>query len=340
MPATILAVDPDVWRASASDLRCRLAISEIWEDPDSRDKYVIALDGDGLESEYYELMMDHAIQPEVKKILQDIINQRFRCSRVRCVTPYLSAALNTFIIQHQCDTPIEPALIAMAASRDTPAVTLLLVGSDNVRRRGLHQPDVKRSLRSLFKKEVKKAFAVKAATDYSLLRDDKALHKMHSRAFEDQIRAIIQQRIGRKYGRMPYLERITPTEIMDYQCSDGGCSGEVDVYLYLDFPDHQFVWIGECELREEGNEGVYTDTDKVRKLVRKIEGVRNFETGRCRTPVIVKGYLITNANSVETAAQRALASESLTFVHAKMPLGWTGNFNWQLHDTEVERCDL
>jgi hypothetical protein len=301
---------------------------------------VIALDGDGLESEYYDLMTEHSIQPEVKKILQDIINHRSRSHRVRDVTPYLPQPLNTFIAQRRCDTPIEPALIALAASPDAPTVTLLLVGTDTIRRRGLHQPDVRRALRRLFRQEINKALTIKSARSYSLLGDHEALHKLHSRAFEDQNRTIMQQRIGRKYGRMPSLERITPTEIMDYECANGKRSGEVDAYLYLDFSDHRLVWITECELREEGNEGVLTDTAKVRKLIRKIEGVRSFEQGRCGTPVKVRGYLMTNAIGVETAARRVLNRESLDFVHTKMPIGWTGNFGWQLADAEVAAYGL
>ncbi len=340
MPVTVLAVDPDVWKASATDLRCRLAISEIWENPATRDKYAIALDGGDLEDEYATLMKGPTVESDVKKILQDLVNQRDRSSRVCVVKPYMPQPLEAFIAQEHCDTPVEPVLIAMAASQDAPKVTLLLVGNDTIRPRALHHPYITRSLRHLFREMIAKPFTVKCATDYALLRDDKAFHTLNSRVFEDQIRSIMQQRTGRRYGLMPSLERITPKNVYHYRCADGHCSGEVDVYLYLDLPDCRLVWIGECELREEGNEGVFTNLEKVMKLLRKVEGVRSFEQERCKTQVFVRGYLVTNAEGLAAAALRVANRESLEFVHAKMQIGWTGMAHWQLEDDDIANYTL
>lgn len=145
-------------------------------------------------------------------------------------------------------------------------------------------------------------------------------------------------RIHVGFGVMPSSESVTPHEVENYRDASGREAGDVDGYIFLDQENVRYVWVAECELREEGNEGQPTTCDKVEKLVRKIEAVQNYEMQRTLSDVQevrVKGYLVTNAESCHESAEKLIEDNGFQFVPLKMPNGWTKNLHWHLRNEDV-----
>lgn len=341
MSTTVYAIDPDVWKTSTNDQRCRLAILDIWEKPENQNSHAIALDGSDLENEYIDMLLSDSINTDLRKILQDIFNQRERNSqRIYVIKPELPPKVQKIINHHNCQTPVEPTLIGMAASPNSPNLTLLLSGSDALRKRGLHQKGVQRDIRRFFRSHLHKSLTVLLASDIGIPKRNELVAGLHSRIFEDQVRSIWQQRIFEKYRSMPCFRQRTPGQVERHQSTDNHRAGEIDGYLFLAMKTGVQVWICECELREEGNEHSLTTEDKVSKLVRKIEGVRAFEQSNRYDFVNVKGFLITNAVAMSQNAQQMAVKNNIQYVYAKMPEGWTENYHWQLRDDYLNRIEL
>lgn len=336
MSISVVAIDPDVWRMAKHDYHCMFAIQKLWNTP----SYALALDNNEVETEYVDLML--AETPiELKKILQDIFNQRERSGRVRTIESVITPELQAEIVRNQCTDPVEPALIGMAAN-PASSIILWLVGMDGERSRGLHNMHTKVRFRSFFRNILHKGFSVQMASEIALpgRREDIAAYQ--SRELENQIRAIFMDRIRSKFGVAPQSVRVTPGEVFNYQDSSGRRGGEVDVYLYLQYRNIRYVWIAECELREEGNEGQPTAIEKIDKLKRKVKAVTAFECAQNNgnTNIHVKGYLVTNASNPHDSTRETIEDWALQFISVIMPKGWATNFHWILRDQDIGDCDL
>ena len=340
MAIQVFAIDPDVWIASATDPRCQVALLDIWTHPKKQNERAVALDDADVETEYVQLLTSSSLDNSLKKILQDIFNQRARSQRVYVVSPHMPAKLHNAITRNHCHTPVEPALIAMAASLDGPGMTLLLVGEDTIRKRGLHKKGVDKILRKFFRDYLHKPFTLQLATQIGLPTKNEIVAGLHTRVFEDQVRGILMQRVYQKYSVMPCFERVTPSQVYHYQDSDGVEAAEIDCYIYLDVNGTRYVWIAECELREEGNEGRPTIEDKVAKLARRVEAAQAFEVKRTNLFVEAKGYLVTNATSLLPLAETIVTDHNLQFVSVTMSKNWTPNMHWILHEQDFPICDL
>ncbi|MGB3058896.1 MAG: hypothetical protein WBE17_04070 [Anaerolineae bacterium] len=340
MAVQVFAIDPDVWIASATDPRCQVALLDIWTHPKKQNERAVALDGADVEREYIQLLTSSSLDNSLKKILQDIFNQRERNPRVRVISSHMSADLQSVIARHCCYTPVEPALIAMAASPDEPAMTLLLVGEDTIRPRGLHRKGADKIFRRFFRGHLRKSFSLQLATQIGLPTKDEMVAGLHTRVFEDQVRGILMQRAYHKYGIAPFFERKTPSQVYHYRDSEGVEAAEIDCYIYLDVNGTRYVWIAECELREEGNEGQPTTKDKVEKLARRVEAAQAFEVKRTDLFVEAKGYLVTNAKSLLPRAESTVTTHNLQFVSVIMPENWTPDMHWTLPEQDFPSCDL
>lgn len=276
----------------------------------------------------------------MRKVLQDIFNQRERSARIFVIKPDFPLELQKMLHHHRCLTPVEPALIGMAASSTGPNLTLLLTGNEGIRSRGLHQRGVQKDMRRFFRDKLKKSFSVVLATAVGLPNRNEQVMELHTRIFEDQVRSILQQKIFEKYAIMPCFRRRTPGQVERHHDIGDRQAGEVDGYLYLEREAVLEVWICECELREEGNEFSLTIEEKMSKLARKVEGARAFERSSSSRQVNVKGYLITNAVGMSPDAEALAHINNLQFVHTTMPAGWTENIHWQLKATDVQKIDL
>ena len=340
MAVQVYAIDPDVWKAAGSaDPQCRVAVLDVWANPKKRDQYAVALDGAEVEAEYIELLTSTEFDSDIGKILQDIFNQRERSSRVRVVSPYLTPELKAELVRLQCTTPVEPALIAMAASPSEPRMTLLFVGEDLFRPRGLHRRGVPNRIRSFFHNQFNKSFTVThARKEIGLSQKKELLHGFQSREFEGQVRLTLMQRIYREFGVMPQF--LPPRQ--KYVCRAKPEIGEVefDCYVFLDFGGSRHVWNAECELKVEGNEGHQTTESKVKQAADQLTAIEFFERERTTLPVQARGYLVTNATDMLPEAAQLAQRRGIQHVSVSMPIDWTMNMHWTLQDKDFPICSV
>lgn len=335
MRTEMYVIDPDVWRTGVDDPRCHVAILDVWEKPHR----LLALDGGEIENEYLDLMLSQDIRDDLRKLLQDIFNQRERSSKIRILIPDYPSELDSKIAQWGCDKPVEPVLIGMAAASANADVKLLLVGEDRVRHRGLHCRDTVHKLRDFFRSRLHKGIEVIPASRIGLPSRDELVFGYERRLFELQIQSLFMQRVHHNLGGMPCFRKPTPGNVENYQDEAGQIAGEIDVYLYLDSPEIRYVWVCECELREAGNEGQPTTNEKIQKLRRKVEAVRAFESTQAKT-VIVKGYLVTNAKHMCAAAEKTANEHGIYFCNVSMPERWTANYRWILSERDIIPFDI
>ncbi len=340
MAVQVYAIDPDVWKAAGSaDPQCRVAVLDVWANPKKREQFAVALDGADVEDEYLDFLTSPDVDSDISKILQDIFNQRERSSRVRVVSPHLSPELKAELARLQCTTPVEPALIAMVASPSEPRMTLLLVGEDLFRPRGLHRRGVSNRIRSFFHSQLDKSFTVAyARKEIGLGQKKELLHGFQSREFEGQVRLMLMQRIYRKFGVMPQF--LPPRQ--KYVCRARPEIGEVefDCYIFLDVDGSRYVWNAECELKVEGNEGQQTVASKVKQAADQLAAIEFFEKERTALPVQARGYLVTNATDMLPEAAQLAQARGIQHVSVKMPIDWTMNMHWTLPDKDFPICNV
>lgn len=330
MPTEVFVIDPDVWKGSIDDPRCHVAVRAVWDRP----QRMLALDDGQMEMEYLELLLWRDFPDDLRKLLQEIFNQRERSSRIMTLDPDYPFELDTRLPQWGCDTPIEPVLIGMAAASVGAPIKLILVGEDMLRRRGLHQRETAATLRSFFRDKLRKGIDVVYASRIDLPgREERALG-YERRVFEDQTRSLFMQRIYEQFTQMPCSRQPTPREVEEYTGTSGFKAGEVDVYLYIDLPEARYVWVCECELREVGNEGQPTTKKKALGLQRKVEAVRAFESS-CGKRTVVKGYLVTNATQIRSEARQVTVDCGFHYCKVTMPNKWSTDYRWRLTSSNI-----
>jgi hypothetical protein len=334
MTTEVYIVDPDVWRGSADDPRCCVAVLDVWQRPDKQ----LALDGDQIEREYIELLGLRSLPTALRKLLQEIFNNRERSPKIRLLSPISLPLLESTIRQLDCNTPIEPELIRVAAATTSAATKLLLVGDDRFRRRGLHQRNVAKNLRTFFRSTLHKGFGVVYAKEIGLPSRNEHVQGLEGRIFEDQVRSVLMQKIYRQFGQMPHVRQPTPSEVYRK-------AGEVDVYLYADVRGKRYVWVCECQLREAGNENKPVSSRKVLKLQEKVQAIKvfeDFEVGKTSgiTSVIVRGYMVTNAHAFQSQASRIIEEHELHFCRVRMPKDWETNYRWRLSEDDISDLEL
>lgn len=340
MSETVYAIDPDVFIASMDNRPCAHLLWEILFNPDREEKAILALDQDKVEEEYIALLTSSKIGKELKDLLDDIFNKRDRSPLVQTVSAHLVEELDELRKKQGCDTPVEPSLIGMAASPDGPNLTILIIGNSNLRQRRIAEKSVQKTLRNFMRRKLNKNFDIKTSLDVGLRHDARTVAELHSRVFEEQIFTILQQRIYDIYRKMPQFHRVTPDEAYNYKISDRKKAGEIDKYLYIETEEEKFVWICECELREEWNELSPTKEKKMQKLINKLRGVTLFEQGQCTKRLVIQGYFATNALEMMSGASTLADEHSVKRIRATMPTGWTENTHWFLRDSDVEKFDV
>lgn len=335
MRTEVYVVDPDVWKNGMDDPRCHVAILDVWQKPHR----LLALDGGEIEREYLDLMQSQDVRDDLRKLLQDIFNQRERSSKLKILAPVYPSELHSRIAQWGCDKPVEPVLIGMAAASVDANVKLLLVGEDRLRQRGLHSRDTVHRLRDFFRRQLNKGIEVVHASRIGLPSRDELVQGYERLVFEQQVLLLFMQRVYLDLTRMPCFRKPTPGNVQNYKDKAGEIAGEIDVYLYLDLPEARYVWVCECELREVGNEGQPTTEEKVRKLRRKIEAARVFEESQGKV-VVAKGYMITNARELLPQANTIMEDCGFQFCSVSMPRKWATDYRWCLPSEAIERLEL
>jgi hypothetical protein len=335
MRTEVYVVDPDVWKNGMDDPRCHVAILDVWQKPHR----LLALDGGEIEREYLDLMQSQDVRDDLRKLLQDIFNQRERSNKLKNLAPTYSPELQSRIARWGCDKPVEPLLIGMAAASVDANVKLLLVGEDRLRQRGLHSRDTVHKLRDFFRSRLHKRIEVIHASRIGLPRRDELVQGYERLVFEQQVQQLFMQRVYQDFAGMPCFRKPTPSQVENYKDEAGKIAGEIDVYLYLDLPEARYVWVCECELREAGNEGQPTTEEKVLKLRRKVEAARAFEMSQGRTAV-VKGYMITNAHEPLPQANTIIEACELQFCSVTMPKKWETDYRWCLRPDAIELLAL
>jgi hypothetical protein len=228
----------------------------------------------------------------------------------------------------------------MAAAQDGPALTLLLVGTDDIRKRGLHQKGVRRDFRRFFREKLHKTIDIMLASDLWPSKKDELVAGLHTKIFECQVFSILQQKIFDKYQLMPLFKRKAPGQVERIPGAVGKQAGEIDGYLFMQIDMLRHIWICECELREEGNETSPTTEEKMSKLAKKVKSVENYEQTLTNGNIIVKGYLVTNAQDMSADAEKVAQENNLQFVGARMPKGWTEDIHWHLREKDVTNADF
>lgn len=335
MAEEVYIVDPDVWKSSKDNPHCHVSILDICDDVGRK----IALDEGEIEREYLDVLESPSVPDELRKRLQIIFNERERSDKITTLKPQYPADLNVRIQKWGCSTPVEPVLIGMAAANTSFAVRLLLVGNDGLRRRGLHIQDNAQRLRSYFRSQLHKGVEVVLASDIGLPKQDQRVRGYEGRTFEDQIRMIFDQRIRTQTGQIPSSRKPTPGQVARYKDSTGHEAGEIDVYLCVDTSEERLIWVCECELREAGNEGQPTTRDKVLKLRRKVEAVKDFERTQ-KSEVVVRGFIVTNAETLSPDAKEVMTGCDFQYCRVTMPKKWQTNYRWELTGNDISPFDL
>jgi len=108
---------------------------------------------------------------------------------------------------------------------------------------------------------------------------------------------------------------------------------DIDLYGYEQNEHTLTVWVGECKLREEGNErSKLLTTDDFKQLPIRKKVVEEYENNRSDldSQVIKFRYLvISNAEDFRDDLTRNKAKEDkIEFWHAKLSSGWATNQHW------------
>lgn len=342
MSREVLAIDPDVFAAAATDPRC-MHILKVLTDPETSQNYAIAFDGKDVELEYVDLVFSADVHPDVKKYLQRCINERERSDRVQVVRPFSDAELDdeleSVLARRKCAEPVEPSLIRVAAG-DIYNTVIVLVGHNNLRPRGLHVERTRRLMRAFFREKLQRGFKVILASDFGFrgvrLRND-AIAALNSRIFEYEIAEILLQRICIEYEMPPQnVQRLVSREY-SYIAADGKRKyGEADFLFSLDIQGVRRIWIGECKLTNEGNEAQPIPRGKLEQLVRHVEAIRQENESRYAGQKLeIRSYLLTNARSLHSAAVPYASEHRIEFISVKLRPGWSTNQKWKIHRRDV-----
>lgn len=312
----LLAIDPDLFVASLqhgeSNRAIEWLVNNIVDLEFAFDRQKVLL------KEYATFLENHVNQKELAVVfLNDLLSNR--TAQIAQLDSSCSHDIQELINRRGCNQPVEPTLIGMGIHAPTIGLTILLaIQAAVIRRRGLHDPEVRKEFCKQLPK-LKVAYAHSKISMPSLEVESKTEKDLW---FEDKMRIIASQIFdGRPRQKTP----------LPVETTLGGRGADVDVYIWKEQNICRDVWIGECKLCKV-NEDQWVETKKVEQLRKRLPVVREYE--RSKIPagkeLNVKGIIISNAANMAPEAWEAACELEAIFWHVELSEEWRQREHWHI----------
>lgn len=339
----IWAIDPIVFELAASELRCAVVLEHIAENIEKAE-YRIAIDGNGLLEKYLDIFERYLNDPSpnvqpIVRILAPIIKGTGGSFSVTISTPILEELKDVYdnlIDFFNCrDNIVESQLLAIAFnSRKEGVATILLpeeelLAKNHIRSTGFYTPSGSREITKALSRQKGISqkdcwFSLKGVDDFVKVGQfeetvESPAH-MHSEKFEMKVIDKLRSELN------CFSPVLVPYDVKEM-------AGQVDVYI----ESEDVIWVGECKLRDRGNEENRLNGKEMGKICRVIEA-----TIRSKKPPKIYGYLISNASGVHDYAQEVLQNYvsnwqaytdtqiQVAFRKAVLPNDWPKRDMWNI----------
>lgn len=335
----ILALDPDLFLAAMENDSCEYLLKDIAKKMQNG-AYRLALDSDTVEAEFMKLYDQFAgrvggnaqaimqIYGPIVKGFRKTVAVDLASDPIHDQISTSTKTLEEFLADNHCQEPVEPELVRMAyrgRKNKLDSVVIVLVGDD------IHCSDIHLRSRELSKAMVRVklervGIRIQSVTNLVppirdvLFKPDVEPSHYHSQNFE---RAVCIKMHNMFDGQ---IVDSTPLQQLGL-----GKQEDIDVYLVKRTENAHKVWIGECRLYKEGNEGEWIEHKKVQQLHERLPKVKNYEESQpdFSGKVEVCGFLISNANLMEKENWLWLVDEmnahsiQVYFYQAVLEKGWS-----------------
>jgi len=311
-------IDPDVYTAALVNPACndalRKIVSRLHLDHFAVDNKTIKREYTDFFTKYYESKPDH---PGIE-ILARVLNLSGNCQQISSDYTAYQAAIDAL----GCIEAVEPHLLAVVARSEmlSPILVLPGAGAAMPRKRGLHDPAILRKAKKCWPwLDVRDA----CETQISLQPPVREQHaKKGSGAFESLAALALQD-------QDPQLRCKQPPPIKKY-------GREIDVFGEKKVDGVWVIVVGECKLREEGNEAASIEYDDIKQVDEQAQAVEKYyRTVRKVNNFRVERYIISNADNFDSAAKRkaqdlARNGHPVQFWQAKLTSGWSRRERWRI----------
>ncbi len=337
----IWAIDPLVFELAAPEPRCAVALEHIAENIEKAE-YLIALDGNGLFEKYIEIFESCLVDPSpnvqpIIRILAPIMKGLGASFSVPIDTP-ISAELEDIydglIDMLDCRSKVvESQLLTIALnSRKEGGVSVLIPEEELLERHDFpatkfYTPTgMKEIVKALWRKmgirENDCWFQIKNINDIVKVGEHAGHIQSPAHAHSEKFEIKTLGKLRRELGC--YDPEHAPSDVEQE-------AGQVDVYI----AHNDIFWVGECKLRDRGNEGKLLNGEEMRKLCRVVDA-----TVHSQNPKEITGYLISNADDVHEYAKEVLRSYivrwceysgvsiQIAFRKAILPKRWSRQDSW------------
>jgi hypothetical protein len=310
-----LVIDPDVFASARSHVNCQSVLLSI---VGQLRAHQFAVDNDVIKREYLALSKanrdsDHPSTVILRQILDD--SSELRVETSSDVNEFAGSLAALHITE-----PVEPHLLAMIARTEANAPVLLLPGATIApRSRQLHDAAVCRTIRKRwcdwldvrYASQVEPLFPPPVRVNHAYLDSDR---------FELLVGYKLQEADSPLHCSQPPARR--------------EFGEQIDVYGTKTVDGMWVIVVGECKLREEGNESRPIDAEAIEQVDRKARKVEaHFRRRRKVDNFRVERYIITNATDVESNTKTEAnilinAGHPVTFWHAQLEKGWSRKKDW------------
>ena len=318
-------IDPDVFEASLTNELCSNALERIKTKIRSNSFATDKKDEQTIWSEYVKIYSkyknSHEEHPAVQ-ILGQIINMPASYHLVSSARkPY-----NKIIGQFNCNAPVEPDLLALAANCAVNSPTLLLCGEPvKIRERELHKPEVCRKIRNTY---------------WSWLDVDYASNK---NAGTKRVLPEMANELSNPFELSVALFLNEIEENINYHLPppEDKYGGQIDLWGLGKSVEGKIITIvGECKLRNAGNENKDISLGEVEQVVERAETVKERYKELRRDNFEVRIYIVSNANSMTPAAiekAKTVTKSGFQIKHWKADLedGWNRSGSLRVIDVSL-----
>lgn len=317
-------IDPDVFDAAGLDFRCMGTLAKIVE---TQNQCRFVIDGGAIEEEYLTRFERLIAQNQNEgldetsgrylafKLLQTILGGEADCYEIE--SSYSPDLENKFQALG-CDTPVEPELLAILSRSQQLGVTMLFPGpgitDSKVRHRGIYDSRIRRQIWKEWP-WLEVCYANETSIQFSF--ESTSSHPK-SKEFESQCAIYLQT----EWSRSRFVTPPTPE------------GEQLDVYGYIEDEDRRVIIVGECKLREEGNEGKLIEAREVKQLYRKICAVRRHEKKHSDSSFEIRGYIISNADGLAEDAQMRARDFGIQYLKVLLTTRWSRQGEWSIRSIE------
>lgn len=310
-------IDPDVLTSAQNHPACQMSLLSILNQLRA---HQFAVDNNEIKREYLTFWKayrntDHPGITILRQIFDDLSGLSVEVSSDVAEFSDRLAALGV-------REPVEPSLLAIVARTEVNSPVLLLTGSTAaIRKRQLHDAAICRIARNRWCQWLDVRYA--GDTDFQIPSPVRERHADLDSALFEKSAALALQEID--------------SSLRFRQSPPKGTFGEeIDVFGEKKVKGRWTIVIGECKLREEGNESKQIGTEVVDQVDRKARKVEAYYRAKRKVDNFrIERHIVTNAVGVEPDAKAKASALTkigypVYFWQAKLERGWSRKKNWRI----------